>query len=211
MSVKNIFKDGIFANNPVLVQLIGLCSVLAVSVTTKGALGMGVSLTLVLTLSNLVISLLRKFIPDEIRIPAFIVVIASFVTILEMVMHGFVSALYDTLGIFLPLIVVNCIILGRAEAFAYKNGVLVSIIDGIGNGLGYTMVITLVSIVREFFGAGTFFGNQIYSKDFTIPFFQQPGAAFLVLGCFIAFVNYRQIKKKEKEISQAQVDEGGQE
>ncbi len=201
MNIKEIFKDGLFSNNPILVQLIGLCSVLAVSVTVQGAFGMGMSVIFVLTASNVVISLLRKFIPDDIRIPAFIVVIASFVTILQMVLEAFVPALYNTLGIFLPLIVVNCIILGRAEGFAYKNGVFASFCDGISNGLGYTWVITCIAIVRELVGTGAVLGTQIIPEDFAIPFLQQAPCAFIVLGCFIAAsIKIRQ-RKKEKSLT----------
>ena len=199
MKISEQFKEGLFTNNPSLVQLIGLCSVLAVSVTSSGALGMGLSVVVVLTLSNLVISLMRNFIPNEIRIPAFIVVIASFVTILEMVLQAFIPALYKALGIFLPLIVVNCIILGRAESFASKNGVFPSIIDGIANGLGYTLVITGISIIREFLGAGTFFGMHIYPKEFAIPFFQQAPSAFIILGIFIAAVMAIKERAHQKE------------
>lgn len=186
MKITEQFKEGLFSNNPVLVQLIGLCSVLAVSSSVVGAIGMGVSVIVVLTLSNLVISLLRHFIPNEVRIPAFIVVIASFVTLLQMVLAAYVPVLNDTLGIFLPLIVVNCIILGRAEAFASKHGPIVSIIDGIANGLGYTMAISLIAVVRELLGAGTLFGTRIIPEDFTIPFLTQPPSAFILLGCAIA-------------------------
>lgn len=201
MSKKTLFTDGILKNNPVLVQLIGLCSVLAVSTEAINALGMGISLLLVLTASNVVISILRGFIPDEIRIPSFIVVVASFVTILEMALHAFVPALYNALGIFLPLIVVNCIILGRAEAFAYKNGVVDSLIDGLGNGLGYTLVITAVAIVREFLGNGSFFGMSIIPEDYVLPFFQQPASAYIILGIFIALTTYNRQKKREAELA----------
>ena len=139
-------KEGMFSNNPVLVQLIGFCSVLAVSSTVLGAVGMSLSFMFVLILSNIVISLLRNFIPNEIRIPAFIVVIASFVTILQMCLQAYFEEIYNLLGIFLPLIVVNCIILGRAEAFASKNGVVASAIDGLVNGLGYGFVIITVAL-----------------------------------------------------------------
>lgn len=194
MKVKDQFKEGLFSNNPVLVQLIGLCSILAISVTSIGALGMGLSMMLVLTLSNVVISLLRNFIPNEIRIPSFIIVIASFVTMLEMFLEAYVPTVYEALGIFLPLIVVNCIILGRAEAFASKNTVGASFLDGIANGLGYTWVIVAISIIREFFGSGTFFGNQIYPEEFTIPFFQQPPSSFIILGIFIAISTSKKMK-----------------
>ena len=161
-------KEGMFSNNPVLVQLIGFCSVLAVSSTVLGAVGMSLSFMFVLILSNIVISLLRNFIPNEIRIPAFIVVIASFVTILQMCLQAYFEEIYNLLGIFLPLIVVNCIILGRAEAFASKNGVVASAIDGLVNGLGYGFVIITVAIVRELIGAGTLLGVRILPEAATI-------------------------------------------
>ncbi|WP_242826668.1 electron transport complex subunit RsxE [Levyella massiliensis] len=156
-------KEGMFSNNPVLVQLIGFCSVLAVSSTVLGAVGMSLSFMFVLILSNIVISLLRNFIPNEIRIPAFIVVIASFVTILQMCLQAYFEEIYNLLGIFLPLIVVNCIILGRAEAFASKNGVVASAIDGLVNGLGYGFVVITVAIVRELIGAGHVIGRAHFT------------------------------------------------
>lgn len=194
MNIKEQFKEGLFSNNPVLVQLIGLCSVLAISVTVQGAIGMGFSVIIVLTLSNVFISALRNFIPDEVRIPAFIVVIASFVTLLQMAMQAFLPDIYNLLGIFLPLIVVNCIILGRAEAFASKNGVLASFIDGIANGTGYLMTITIIAVIREFLGTGAILGNQILPEGISLPFFTQSPAAFIVLGCVIA----TSIKLKER-------------
>lgn len=203
MNLKKQFADGLFSNNPVLVQLIGICSVLAVSTSVINAVGMGMSVIAVLTCSNVVISLLRKFIPDEVRIPAFIVVIASFVTILQMVLAAYVPALNESLGIFLPLIVVNCIILGRAEAFASKNGVAASFIDGIANGLGYTLAISCVAVVRELFGAGSLFGVQLLPEEATIPFLTQAPSAFIVLGCTIAasvaLRNRNEAKRKGKE------------
>lgn len=191
-------KEGVFSNNPVLIQLIGFCSVLAVSSTVLGAIGMSLSFMFVLVLSNIVISLLRNFIPNEIRIPAFIVVIASFVTILQMCLQAYFEEIYDLLGIFLPLIVVNCIILGRAEAFASKNGVFASAIDGIVNGIGYAFVIITVAVVRELFGAGTFLGARIIPETATIPFLQQPASSFMLLGIFLAVMNQINIAKERK-------------
>ena len=191
-------KEGVFSNNPVLIQLIGFCSVLAVSSTVLGAIGMSLSFMFVLVLSNIVISLLRNFIPNEIRIPAFIVVIASFVTILKMCLQAYFEEIYDLLGIFLPLIVVNCIILGRAEAFASKNGVFASAIDGIVNGIGYAFVIITVAVVRELFGAGTFLGARIIPETATIPFLQQPASSFMLLGIFLAVMNQINIAKERK-------------
>lgn len=198
MNIKEKFKEGIFTDNPSLIQLIGLCSILAISTSLKNSLGMGLSVITVLVLSNFVISLLRGFIPDDIRIPAFIVVVASFVTILQMVLEAFVPDLYDSLGIFLPLIVVNCIILGRAEAFAYKNGVLASIIDGVANGIGYTFAIAAVAFIRELLGSGQILGNQVIPEAYTIPFFTQAASAFIVLGVVIAIVQTILAKQKEK-------------
>ena len=150
-----ILVNGIFKENPVLVLVLGCCSVLAISVTVKGSLGMGAALTFVLVGSNVVISALRKIIPDKIRIPCYIVVVATFVTLVEMVVHAYLIDLYNALGIFLPLIVVNCIVLGRAEMFANKNNVLDSLFDGLGMGIGYTLVLTAISVVRELLGSGS--------------------------------------------------------
>lgn len=197
--IKNMFKKGIFTDNPVLVQTVGLCSVLAVSGSVTGAIGMSAAVIFVLVMSNLVISLLRNFIPDEVRIPAFIVVVAAFVTIVEMVLNAFAKEVYDVLGIFLPLIVVNCIILARAEGFASKNGPLLSILDGIANGLGYAFVIITLAIVREFFGKGIFFGIRIIPEDYTLKIFTQAPAAFILLGLFVAAMMAFTNKMKTEE------------
>lgn len=186
--IKNMFKKGIITDNPVLVQTVGLCSTLAVSGTLQGAIGMAVALTFVLVMSNLVISLLRNFIPDEVRIPAFIVVIAAFVTIVELILNAYFPEIFKLLGIFLPLIVVNCIILARAEGFASKNGVGLSIIDGIANGLGYTLVIVALAIIREFFGKGLFLGLRVFPEEYSLKIFTQAPAAFILLGIFVAIV-----------------------
>lgn len=201
MKLGKIFKEGLFSNNPVLIQMVGLCSVLAISSSVLNSLGMGLSVTFVLVCSNIVISLLRNFIPNEIRIPAFIVVIASFVTIVQMVLEAFVPALYDSLGIFIPLIVVNCIILARAEAFSSKNKVIPSIIDALGNGLGYTLAITLLGVVRELLGNGTILDQRIISEDYVIGFMQQPASSFILLGVMMAVVAYSQNKKSQKAIA----------
>lgn len=191
-----IFKDGIFGNNPVFVQLVGMCSVLAISSNFANALGMGAAVIFVLTMSNIVISLLRNFISDEIRIPAFIVVIASFVTIVQMVIKAYLPALDESLGIFIPLIVVNCIILARAEGFASQNGVLPSIVDGLGQGLGYTLAIGALALVREVLGAGTLLGMTIIPDEYTIGFLLQPASSFIVLGMMFAAVAAIGNKKK---------------
>jgi electron transport complex protein RnfE len=183
-----IFKDGVFANNPVFVQMVGMCSVLAISSSLTNALGMGAAVIFVLTMSNIVISLLRNFIADEIRIPSFIVVIASFVTIVQMVIKAYLPALDESLGIFIPLIVVNCIILARAEGFASQNGVLPSIVDGLSQGIGYTIAISALAIVRELLGAGTLLGASIIPAEYTIGFLQQPASSFIVLGMMFAAV-----------------------
>lgn len=197
--IKNMFKKGIFTDNPVLVQTVGLCSVLAVSGSVTGAIGMSAAVIFVLVMSNLVISLLRNFIPDEVRIPAFIVVVAAFVTIVEMVLNAFAKEVYDVLGIFLPLIVVNCIILARAEGFASKNGPILSILDGVANGLGYAFVIILLAIVREVFGKGVIFGLRIIPEDFTLKIFTQAPAAFILLGLFVAAMTAFTNKMKTEE------------
>lgn len=193
-----IFKDGIFSNNPVFVQLVGMCSVLAISSSLTNALGMGAAVIFVLTMSNIVISLLRNFISDEIRIPSFIVVIASFVTIVQMVIKAYLPSLDRSLGIFIPLIVVNCIILARAEGFASKNGVLPSIVDGLAQGLGYTIAISALAIVREVLGAGTLLGMSLIPDEYTIGFLQQPASSFIVLGMMFAGVTAISNKKKAK-------------
>lgn len=193
-----IFKDGIFSNNPVFVQLVGMCSVLAISSSLTNALGMGAAVIFVLTMSNIVISLLRNFISDEIRIPSFIVVIASFVTIVQMVIKAYLPSLDESLGIFIPLIVVNCIILARAEGFASKNGVLPSIVDGLAQGLGYTIAISALAIVREVLGAGTLLGMSLIPDEYTIGFLQQPASSFIVLGMMFAGVTAISNKKKAK-------------
>lgn len=181
-----VFKDGIFSNNPVFVQMVGMCSVLAISSSLSNALGMGAAVIFVLVLSNLVISLLRNFIPDEVRIPSFIVVIASFVTMVQMLIRAFLPALDESLGIFIPLIVVNCLILARAEGFASKQGVVASVVDGFGQGLGYTVAISILAAIRELFGNGTLLNMRIIPEDFTIGFLVQPASSFIVLGMMFA-------------------------
>lgn len=203
MNKKKLFKEGLITNNPVLVQLVGLCSALALSASVKTALGMGVSVTLVLIGSNLVVSLLRNFIPNEVRIPAFIVIIASFVTILEMCLEAFIPELYKSMGVFLSLIVVNCIILARAESFASKNKLSDSILDGLANGLGYTLALLITSIVRELFGSGSLMGLRIIPEKFTIGFLTSPAAAFICLGCLMALMRHILNKKKDKEVGNA--------
>ena len=202
VNLGKVFSDGIFKNNPVFVQLVGMCSVLGVSSTMQNAIGMGLSVIFVLVMSNLVVSLLRNFIKDEIRIPAFIVIIAGFVTIVQLVLRAYVPSLYKSLGIFIPLIVVNCVILARAEGFASKNGPIASIVDGFGQGLGYTLAISVLAFVRELLGAGTVFGKTIIPADYTIGFLQQPASSFIVLGLlFAAYAAYT--NKKERKAALA--------
>ena len=202
VNLGKVFSDGIFKNNPVFVQLVGMCSVLGVSSTLQNAFGMGLSVIFVLVMSNLVVSLLRNFIKDEIRIPSFIVIIAGFVTIVELVLRAYVPALYKSLGIFIPLIVVNCVILARAEGFASKNGPVASIVDGLGQGLGYTLAISVLAFFRELLGAGTVLGKTIIPAEYTIGFLQQPASSFIVLGIlFAAYAAYT--NKKERKAALA--------
>ncbi len=196
MKLSKVFYNGLIKENPIFVQLIGMCSVLAVTSSAINGLAMGLAVTGVLVGSNLVISLLRKVIPDKIRIPAFVVVIATFVTIVEMFMKAYTQDLYNALGIFIPLIVVNCIILARAEAFASKNGVLASVVDGLGMGLGYTLALLILGSLREILGAGSIFGKQLFGPSFepALIFIMPPGA-FILLGILIAIFNT--IRKKK--------------
>ena len=187
MNTRKVFTDGLIFNNPIFVQVIGMCPTLAVSNTAINGFGMGLAATAVLIGSNIVISLLRKVTPDEIRIPIFIVVIATFVTMIEMIVHAYFTPLYDALGIFLPLIVVNCIILARAEAFAFKNSVFSSAIDGLANGLGFTLALTILAAIRELFGAGSIFGKTVMWSSFEpMSSIVQPSGGFLVLGLLLA-------------------------
>lgn len=180
-TMSGVFINGIINENPTFRLVLGTCPTLAVSTTAINGFGMGLSAMFVLVFSNIVISLLRNFIPDKVRIPAFVVVICTFVTIVQMLLQAFVPSLYESLGIFIPLIVVNCIILARAEAFASKNSVFLSAIDGIGMGLGFTLAITIMGMVREFLGSGTFFGMA------TIPSFQPMLLLIMAPGGFITF------------------------
>ena len=176
--------DGLITNNATFKLVLGTCATLAMSTSAINSFGMGLSVTVVLLLSNVLISLLRKVIPNTVRIPAFVVIIATMVTLLRMVLDKFIPDLYDAMGVFLPLIVVNCVILGRAEAFASKNPVLDSAIDGIATGLGLTFALTFIGIIREFLGSGSFFGIQV--MDFKIGFFTNSAGAFFVYGICIA-------------------------
>ena len=197
----SIITNGIIKENPVLVLLIGTCPTLATSSSASNGLGMGLSTTAVLIAANVVISLLRKVIPDKVRIPCYIVVIAGFVTVVQFLLEAYVPALYKSLGLFIPLIVVNCIILGRAEAFANKNTVFDSALDGIGMGLGFTLTLTVMGTIRELLGAGTWFGMTVFGSWFTpIGFLNLAPGGFFVFGVLIAVLNVltkgKALKKK---------------
>ena len=186
------FTKGFIKENPILVLVLGTCPTLATTSSAINGLGMGIATTFVLIGSNVFVSLLAGFIPDKVRIPAFVVIIASFVTIIDLLMQAYVPSLYETLGIFIPLIVVNCIILGRAEAFASKNSVFSSLIDACGMGLGFAAALGLLGAIREIIGSGSIFGHKFISGDGILVFILAPGA-FIALGYLIALVN--RIKK----------------
>lgn len=209
------FTKGLLKENQILVALLGLCPTLAITTKLENALGMGIAVTVVLVFSNLIISLIRNIVPNEIRIPIFIVVIATFVTIIDMTMAAYLPSIHSSLGIFIPLITVNCIILGRAEAFASKNDPLSSVVDGLGMAIGYTMVLAILSIIREIIGAGqiTVWGdivlniNKLFgvkdgsAKIFT-SFFIQPAGAFIVFGLVLGtYTTIRQQKSKKAEVT----------
>lgn len=201
---KESFVSGIFTNNPLFVAVLGTCPALAVTKSIEAAFGMGLLFTFVLTCSNVLISLLRKLIPEEIQTPAYIVIIAAFVTVTKMLTEAFIPALYSTLGVFLSLLVVNCIVLGRAEAFASKNTVYDSFLDGVGNGIGYTLAITAIALFREVLGTGMITVGKIFtfiplaklpilkavdgSYDFSISIFSNPTGAFVVFGLILAVI-----------------------
>ena len=198
--------NGLVKENPTFVLMLGMCPTLAVTTSAINGIGMGLSTTAVLIMSNMIISMLRKIIPDSVRMPAFIVIVASFVTIVDFLMEGFVPSLYDSLGLYIPLIVVNCIILGRAESYASKNPVIPSIFDGIGMGLGFTVGLTSIGIVRELIGSGKIFNMQILPdsyEPFTI-FILAPGA-FFVLACLVALQNKvkNNLARKGKKVPEA--------
>ena len=209
MNAKKQLMDGLFYQNPVTVQLLGMCSTMAITTTLFNGLGMGVSVLIILTLSNILIAALRKIIPNNIRIACFIVVIAGFVTIVDLMLQAFIPALSKSLGLFIPLIVVNCIILGRAEAFSYKNTIAASTLDGIFQGLGYTIILVIMCVIREFLGAGTFGGGilnggdgiQILPEQFPMGMLTLPVGGFLVLACLIAAMQWALSKSKNKEES----------
>ena len=212
MNVSKQFKEGLITQNPVLVQLLGMCSTMAITTSFFNGLGMGVSVLIILTLSNIFISLLRKIIPNEVRIACYIVVIAGFVTCVDLLLKAFVPALSASLGVFIPLIVVNCIILGRAEAFASKNGIGASTLDGIFQSIGYTIVLIIMCVVREFLGYGKFGGGllgggalgsapgiTIFPDEFGIKILTLPVGGFLTLGALIAVMQWALAKSEKKK------------
>ncbi|MBQ2723956.1 MAG: electron transport complex subunit E [Clostridia bacterium] len=184
MKIRDIMMDGLFRQNPTLKLVLGVCSTLALTTSAFDSFGMGIAVTFVLVCSNVIVSLLRNVIPDKVRIPAFVLVIATFVTIVQLFLRKYVNALYASFGVFLPLIVVNCIILGRAEGFASKNKVGFAALDGLFMGLGYTWAMVLIGGIREILGYGTFFGIKLW--DFTIDFFASQAGAFFTYGIVIA-------------------------
>ena len=221
-SKKEVFLAPLLKANPLFVLVLGTCPALAVTTTLEQAIGMGILFTVVLALSNVIISALRKFIPEYVRIPSYIVIIATFVTVVKLLAEAFLPELYSSLGVFLSLITVNCIVLGRAEAFAQDNPVLPSLLDGLGNGLGYTIAICIIALFREILGAGTLSFGKTFTFlpqvtipllkgdtwDYSMPLLQQPTGAFLVLGIVIALiaviVNFRakQAKIKKEEVKE---------
>ena len=214
MNIKQQFKEGLITQNPVTGQLVGMCSTLSITTTLFNGIGMGLSVLVILTLSNIIISMLRKIIPDKVRIACFIVVIAGFVTIVDLALKAYLPDLSSSLGLFIPLIVVNCIILARAEGFCYKNGVAASAIDGIAQGLGYTIILVIMCVVREFLGNGTFGGGILNGGDGIrilpegIPALGMilPVGGFLTLACVIAAMQYflnrpKKNAEKREEVS----------
>ena len=213
MNIKQQFKEGLITNNPVLVQLIGMCATMAITTSLFNGIGMGLSVLVILTCCNVVISLIRKVIPNDIRLAIFVLVIASFVTIVDLLLQAYVPALSASLGVFIPLIVVNCIILGRAEAFASKNGVLASAVDGLTQGIGYTVALVCMCVIRELLGSGTF-GKGVLSADgvrilpsqYPAMLMILPVGGFLTLACLIAFTqwfNRHLAEKAEKKEAEA--------
>ncbi len=203
--MSSVFFNGIITENPTFRLVLGMCPILAVSTAAINGIGMGAAATFVLIGSNVVISLLRNFIPDKVRIPAFIVVICTFVTIVQMLMQAFMHSLYESLGMFIPLIVVNCIILARAEAFASKNGVLASAVDGLGMGLGFTLAITLISCIRELIGNGTIFGFNVLGAGYNPMLIMiMPAGGFLTLGIVLGVINAltarTELKSRKREV-----------
>lgn len=195
---KQNFLKGFIKENPVFTLLLGLCPTLGVTSTAFNGLGMGLATTFVLVMSNIVVALIKNLIPDKVRIPSFIVIIASFVTIVDLVMEGYLPGLHEQLGLFIPLIVVNCIVLGRAEAFASRNNAISSLVDGLGMGLGFAFALTLLGAVREILGSLSLFGFKFFPGDGLLVFVLAPGA-FIALGFLIALMDWLKRKKEKKE------------
>ena len=210
MNFKRQLKEGLITQNPVLVQLLGMCSTMAITTSISNGIGMGISVLIILTLSNIFISLLRKIIPNEVRIACYIVVIAGFVTIVDLCLQAFFPAIAKSLGVFIPLIVVNCIILGRAEAVANKTSVLASAVDGICQGIGYTIVLVIMCAVRELLGNGTLLGYQIMPASYTPALMLVlPVGGFLCLGTLIAVMQWA-LAKSEKKAAEKKEKEGNE-
>lgn len=199
MKTKDIIKNGLIKENPTWVLILGMCPTLATTTSAINGMSMGLATTFVLMMSNIVISLLKSVIPDKVRIPAFIVIIATFVTMVEMVMKAYMPALYDSLGLFIALIVVNCIVLGRAEAFASKNNVGQSFLDGLFMGLGFTWALTLLGMVRELLGTGCIFGHSLIGGADGMLMMILPPGGFLALGLLMALINHIRNKNKVKK------------
>ena len=209
MNFKKQFNEGLLSKNPVFVQLLGMCSTLAITTSLFNGIGMGVAVTIITICSNVLISALRKVIPSQIRIAAYITIIAGFVTVVDLLLKAFIPPLSESLGVFIPLIVVNCMVLGRAEAFASKNGVLASAVDGLCQGIGYTVALIIVCVVREFLGSGTFGGGLLNNGEGIrilpegVPAMQMvmPVGGFLALGCILAGFQYltRKMEKAKKD------------
>lgn len=198
MKLSKVFTNSMLKHNPIFMQLIGLCSVLAITNSLQNAIAMGAAVTFVLIMSNAVVSIFRNVIPDKIRIPCFIVVIATFVTLVQMILHAFSQPIYSALGIFLPLIVVNCCILGEAEGFAYKNKLIPSIVDGLGTGIGYSLAVIAMGFIRELVGYGTLLDKQVLPGSFPgIGIMGAPAGAFILLGFLIA--GYRSILSRRED------------
>ena len=201
MNFKKQLKVSLLTQNPVLVQLLGMCSTMAITTSMFNGIGMGLAVTAILTCSNILIAALRNFIPSQIRIAAYITIIAGFVTVVDLLLKAFIPALSESLGVFIPLIVVNCIILARAESFASKNKVLPAALDGICQGIGYTLVLLVMSAIREFLGSGSLAGQQIFPSEYGVMMLTLPVGGFLVLACLIAAMQWALSKSKNKEES----------
>ncbi len=230
MNIKKQFKEGLITNNPVLVQLIGMCATMAITTTLFNGVGMGLSVLVILTCCNVVVSAIRKIIPNEIRLAIFVVIIAGFVTIVDLLLQAYIPALSDALGVFIPLIVVNCIIIGRAEAFCQKNTVGASFFDGIFQGLGYTLVLIVMCVFRELVGSGRFGGGliditngfritmdgtgsgiQLFPSDYGATIMTLPFGGFITLGLLIAIMQYALKKSAKKKEAQEMADKEGEE